>query len=40
MILRKVRKEVVQESKSQQIPFVVDGLLEENVYLYDQCGGE
>ncbi|CAF1054340.1 unnamed protein product [Rotaria magnacalcarata] len=36
MILSVVRKEVKQDSKSRQIPFVSDGLLEKNIYLCEQ----
>ncbi|CAF5220657.1 unnamed protein product, partial [Rotaria magnacalcarata] len=36
MILSVVRKEVKQDSKSRQIPFVSDGLLEKNISLCDQ----
>ncbi|CAF4846362.1 unnamed protein product, partial [Rotaria socialis] len=36
LILRDVRREVMQESKSKQIPFLSDGLLERNICLYGQ----
>ncbi|CAF1456087.1 unnamed protein product [Rotaria magnacalcarata] len=36
MILSVVRKEVKHDSKSRQIPFISDGLLEKNIYLCDQ----
>ncbi|CAF3329042.1 unnamed protein product, partial [Rotaria sp. Silwood2] len=36
MILRVVRRGVVEESKSKQIPFLSDGLLETNICLYSR----
>lgn len=36
MVLRRVRREVKEESKSQQIPFVSDGLLDTNICLSSQ----
>lgn len=36
MILRDVRREVIQASNSKQIPFLSDGLLEKDVCLYGQ----
>ncbi|CAF1297699.1 unnamed protein product [Adineta steineri] len=36
LLLRAVRKAVVEESKYGQIPFVSDGLLEKNICLYGQ----
>lgn len=36
LILRDVRKGVLAESNCQQIPFLSDGLLEQNICLYGQ----
>ena len=36
MILRDVRREVKEESKSNQIPFISDGLLKKDICLYGQ----
>ncbi|CAF1470308.1 unnamed protein product [Rotaria sordida] len=40
LILRDVRRKVVEESKSRQIPFLSDGLLQRNIYLCDQPRGK
>jgi hypothetical protein len=40
MILRNVQKGATQESNTDQIPFVYNGLLEKNIYLCDQPQGE